>query len=452
MVGAFFFAGNYAILSDSEKKSGRNGGSCLPALSDWIKERNKKMHVRTLEPKEAYRSGLGFAVAFEAPFDLAQEKAKAEAMTMEEIEDAKKIPKRTWGAFSEDEKVLYGSIDVSSYPVRFDGSQTRMGGIGGVETLPPYRRKGAIRACMQAAFESMYEEGYGFSFLYPFSHAYYRKFGYESAAREETWTIQLSALRAADVGGSVDILLPGDDFLELTDIYNQFYATYNLSVIRQEFQRDLAQKNILEQKQYCYVWRDETGRARGFLLFKNREKVLDCTCSFASGQNAFLFLDARALEGLLYFVKTAFAADYQAIRFSLPERFPIDMIIGEGNGAQMSSCYHGMARVIHAGKVLEMCRCKGSGSLRIGLKDEQLPQNTGVWELVYEPGRPNQVQKLQVTGEEADVQLTIQDFTTLICGIHSWEDIPYMPQVKALKEADFEAVFYRKKSHVLNLF
>ena len=95
--------------------------------------------------------------------------------------------------------------------VRFDGHMVTMGGVGGVATLPEHRRKGAIRVCMDAALKKMYADGDVFSVLYPFSRAYYRQFGYEDGASMVRWTMPFASMKLPEVGGTMQLILPGDD-------------------------------------------------------------------------------------------------------------------------------------------------------------------------------------------------------------------------------------------------
>ena len=102
---------------------------------------------------------------------------------------------------------MMSTFTVSDFTVQFDGSPCQLGGIGGVATLPQYRRRGGIRACFREALPDMYGSGYDFSYLYPFSTAYYRKFGYENCVQkyvfgfEEFWAAnrEFSADKAAAI-------------------------------------------------------------------------------------------------------------------------------------------------------------------------------------------------------------------------------------------------------------
>ena len=109
-----------------------------------------------------------------------------------------------------------------------------------------------------------------------------------------------------------------------------------------------------------------------------------------------------------------------------------------------------MARVVRVEDVLSVCRCRGSGTVRIRVLDEMLPQNNAVWELTFAPGRENRVEKTEAA---ADVTMPINEFSALICGARGAEDIPWMPRIKVhMPQAPLEQVFYRKKCYIMDLF
>ena len=423
------------------------------------------MIVKILEPNEKYKASLAMAVAFEYGLDYQKEKAQALTMDDKAIAAAKAlpevpdsapalpsdafIPSLCFASLSDDEEQLYGCMDLNTFTARFDGKQVLMGGVGGVATFPQYRRLGAIRACMNSIFRHMYDHGYTLSFLYPFSRYYYRKFGYVNGGRYYTWTIPLDAIPKNAPEGSIELLAPGENMDVLTSIYNQFYETYNCSVVRRDYDRRMLEMNLLEQQQYIHIWKNKEGVPRGFMIGKKVDGILDCTTSFAL-QNAFLFLDADALAGMLGFVKTAFSTDYQAIRFMVPDNIPVDSMISEGNKASCTVNYNGMARVVSVEKALLLCRCMGSGSLKMKVRDDIIPENNAVWKLTWHPDAPNQVEKCD---GDPDVELPVSEFTALICGIRSAQEIPYIPEVAVYKQAaDLSGIFYKKNNFVMNLF
>ena len=143
------------------------------------------MLVRPITKEERLQSAQLFAIAFESPFDPNDLTPFAENPCI-------------WAAFDEESGEMMSTVYVTDYRVQFDGGRYKMGGIGGVASLPQYRRAGGIRACFQKALPILYREGYVFSYLYPFSTAYYRKFGYESCVQR-----YLAVLDLRQLGGVV---------------------------------------------------------------------------------------------------------------------------------------------------------------------------------------------------------------------------------------------------------
>ena len=125
------------------------------------------MEIRLLRPEELARTEELFALAFRLPLERGREEKPDEALH--------------WAAFDEDGEMM-STLTVPAYQMWFDGQPVRMGGIGGVSTLPQYRKRGGIRGCFEALLPELYRRGYDFSYLYPFSTAFYRKFGHRGTA------------------------------------------------------------------------------------------------------------------------------------------------------------------------------------------------------------------------------------------------------------------------------
>lgn len=400
------------------------------------------MIARKLKPEEQYLSGLNMAVAFEGGFDLEKERAAAG--------EAKADPHADhWGAFVENEENPVASFVMNKFTVRFDGHIVKMGGVGGVATLPAHRRGGAIRACVKASFRDLYDEGYLLSALYPFSTAFYRQFGFENGQPVSLWTIPLADLKLSDVGGRVRQLFPGDDLSPLLKVYNAFYGDCNLSVVREVYDPNLEKDNLLEQKRYIFVWEDETGEPGAFLIGGRDGDVLNCRTDF-SAKNGLLFRDARALRGLLYFVRTAFLSNFRSIRFAVPSFVNILSLIPEATSLECKWFLNGMLRVVNVEEALKLCRCRGAGEITVQVTDPLLPENNGIFRLTFAPGRENRVERV---GAAPDVSLNIGDFSALLCGVRSADELDWMPEAKVENPAaPLGAVFYKKPCHVLDLF
>ncbi len=400
------------------------------------------MYARKLKPNELWRSRLNMAVAFEGCFDLEKEQEKAKTEKADPRADH-------WGAFPEGEEFPVASLVMNLYDVRFDGHEVKMGGVGGVATLPAHRRGGAIRACMSASLQDLYQRGFAFSALYPFSTAYYRQFGFENGEICWFWEVPLKNLPKGDAGGRVRQLFPGDDLSPLLDVYDQVYGNRNLSVLKKQYDEGLEKDDFFQQQRWIFLWEDETGRPGAFLIGGRDGEVLNCRTDFPA-RNGLLFRDARAFTGLMSFVRTAFLANFEKIRFTVPSFVELSSLIPEVTAPGREFFFNGMVRAVNASLALELCACRGEGAVAVKVSDPVLPENNGVFRLSFAPGRKNQVERIE---GEPDVALGPGELAQLLCGIKGAEDLPWMPGVEVLRpEAPLGRVFYKKPCHILDLF
>ena len=395
------------------------------------------MRARLSRPDEMHKIDLINCVAFEGPW---------EPPKPEPGKDPQPGDMSWW--ISEDGDDFCGCIGTLPARVRFDGHVVGMTGVGGVATLPQHRRKGAIRACMNAALADMREKGDVFSVLYPFSRAYYRQFGYEDGASVNVWTVKLSAIRLPDAGGTIRLILPGEDMACVHQVYEACAKNWNLSFETCRCLKELEKRSWMKEKRYLYVWFDETGAPGGLMLFSKVNRVMDCRMEFGK-ENLMLFRDARALSAMLSFAKT-FAADYDSIRFTVPQGVRVQSLIAEGNDAQCETCYNCMARLVNVPRALELCRTAGEGGIVIGVKDDILPENSGAWRVAFNPDGENTVEK---TDAAPDVEMPVGELTQLLLGVCCAGDLPMMPRVQ-VKNADapFERIFMRKPGNIIDLF
>lgn len=403
------------------------------------------MVTRILKPDEIWRSNFVQAVCFEFPFNIEENKKKMNKETPNELTNS-----TYWGVFSDDEAELMGTIVVNNFIANFDNSSVKMGGIGGVATLPQYRHRGVIKNCFNHALLDMYNNDFVISTLYPFSRAYYRQFGFENGPFIREHTISLVALPTKSVGGTIEQLFPGDDFSPLTEIYNNFCKRYNLAICRKNYPELPSIENLLEQKRYIYLWRDENNNPRGFCIAKKTDnQTFNCTYNFGL-HNAFFALDAKAYQALFHFIRSSFISDYNFLKLDVPESIHLDSLVQEGNRFETNLLYNGMVRIINCKKALEICHCKNKGSLIIQIEDKIIPQNNGTWHIDFENNKPNQVTK---TTESPDITMPISSFSQLICGIKTAEDLTMMPEVIIHnKMAKFDNIFYTKPCYISELF
>lgn len=401
------------------------------------------MFARKLQPQEYWRSSLNMAVAFESPFEFEKEREKARTAEINPKEDL-------YGAFLSQDEPPVASLVMNKKEVRFDGSTVKMGGVGGVATLPAHRRGGAIRACMEASLRDLYDQGYALSHLYPFSTSYYRQFGFAPAAQSVRWRVRLEDLRRIPkVGGSIRQLFPGDSLAPLLEIYNKMYGDINFSCLREAFDKDLEGDKPLAQKRWIFLWQDASGEPGGFLIGSRDKDDLLC-CPDFSMKNGLLFASPQALIGLLRFVYDSFLANFQAIQFSVPSHMDMTCLLPEISGMNCRPVLNGMARAVNAEQLLRLCKCRGSGSLVIQVTDDILPENNGIFRLGFAPGQENTVERVD---SPPDIQLDVGSLAVLLGGARTTSTIPMTPGIVTGADPERLAqVFYAKPCHVLDLF
>lgn len=406
------------------------------------------MFARKLQPSEYWRAGLNMAVAFEGPFEYGKELEKSKTAEADPLEDY-------YGAFSGEEEPPVASVIMNKKQVRFDGHIVKMGGVGGVATLPAHRRGGAVRACMELSLRDLYQEGYALSHLYPFSTAYYRQYGFAPAGKTLRWRVKLQDLkRLPNAGGTVRQLLPGDDLSVLTELYGKACGDINFSCLRETFDKNLEGDKPLGEKRWMFLWSDDNGVPGGFLIGSRVKDTLHCVTEF-SGRDGLIFTDAKALIGLLNFVHAAFIANFADIEFGIPDHIELAGLLPEISAIDYRPVLNGMARAVNAEMLLRLCRCKGEGKLAIGISDNIILENNDTFLLDFAPGRENLVERVKVP---ADIELDAGNLAVLLGGCRGTDSIAMTPDIRvALPHmnaggTELAQVFYRKPCHVLDLF
>ena len=355
-----------------------------------------------------------------------------------------------WAALTDDEKTVMGTLTVNDYLVNFDGNTCRMGGIGGVATLPQYRRQGCIRSCFNAALQDMYSDGYILSYLYPFSTAYYRKFGYESCIQKQFLTVQLSTLKPDSVTGEFRMNHPRAPLTEAIRCIDRCWEqTFNMMVQHNENYYDWTRECIpAERMEYTYVYYAADGTPKAYTTFRPERlpesRHLNCS--------RFFFADREGFHGLMELFKSM-AADHKTVTFVLPAVPAMQYLLSE-LALESVDCVcktTGMVRVINVKKALEMTKYRGSGRISIEITDAQIAENNHTYTIDFADGRAVSV---TTTGNSADVKMDITAFSALLLGAAEFDDAcSCFTGIRVLNEdACYNQVFYNKKMLITDGF
>lgn len=353
------------------------------------------MKIRLLQGAERFDARLIATVAFHG-----------------RMEDAEKTRQETdretdqhWGAFDEDGTLMAHMIN-NQYMSWLDGTLIRNGGIGAVSTLPEYRRTGAVREIFKALLPYAYADGEVISTLYPFSHAFYRKFGYETVCWKNVYEFSPSVLeRNYAFDGKAALWKPGDPAEEWTELYNAFASKYNLAIRRDaRMTEEHLKGEYYKDRKFCYMLR-ENGRPVASLIFQDirhdPQAILDVQDLAWDGPEGF-----RAILGFL----ARFSADYGMVRLFLPRDIELLSLVRSPlqYDIHKSTEQSYMIRVINAVKLLEAMKKPENSRFVIRVTDEIIPGNNGVWEVTAQAVTP--------TGEAPDLDVTEKALGQLASG------------------------------------
>ena len=383
------------------------------------------MEVRKLTEKEHFEADLISCIAFHMRMEN-PEKAR---------EESEKLKTEDWGAFDERGKLMARILNYR-FNTWLDGQPVVSGGIGGVSTLPEYRNSGAIREIFRKLIPEARRNGEIISTLYPFNHAFYRKFGYETACWRNDYEFAPAVLKEYRFGGTAELWKPGDPVSEYTALYNRFARDFNLAMRRDDemMLEGHLKGEYYRDRKFGYLLR-ENGIPVAYLIFKDIRhdpmailSVEDLAWDGRAGMNALLGFLAR------------FTADYGTVRLFLPACLELFSFIRCPQSYDISQTVgHGyMIRAVIVQRLLEIIRKPDRCSFIIRVEgDEFIADNNGTWE---------------VCGKEAvrtdtapDLTVSVQAFGQLAAGCASLSEAVYRPDVTVADNRDIlERIFVRK--------
>jgi predicted acetyltransferase len=163
---------------------------------------------------------------------------------------------------------LVSSLNLSPAPLWFGRGQIDAAAIGAVATDAEERQQGYAGALMVGALRHLREKGWLLTPLWPFSFAYYRKFGWELPARDIKMTVWPDMVRRLPGDpAAVSPAEPGD--LEgIQRSYSAFALTTNCQTVRPlEWWR----KRVADDKEFlqnCLIHRDQHGEIDGYASYQ----------------------------------------------------------------------------------------------------------------------------------------------------------------------------------------
>lgn len=389
------------------------------------------MVIRQLKQEEKFMAGRISGICFhERIDDLAKKR--------QECEEAKE---EDWGAFDE-KGTLMARIINNRYTSYVDGQEIQNGGIGAVSTLPEYRNTGAVRNIFEKLLPYAYENGEVISTLYPFSHQFYRKFGYETVCYRNQYRFKPEVLKEYHFDGEAVMWEEGEDISDYFSLYRQFAPKYNLAVKREEalMKREHMKGNIYKERKFSYLLR-EKGQNVAYLLI---EDVYQKEAAFMWVEEA-VWNSPEGFRAILGFL-ARFSADYGEIELTLPYDLELYSVIRSAKAyeIQKTTRQDYMVRVINVKRMLEILSKPEGTDCRIRVCDPQIEQNNRIWHVTE-----NEVE-VAADGIETDMEVSIQAFSQLVVGAISLDEALLREDIAISAKKEKLRSLFRRKSIFIN--
>lgn len=383
------------------------------------------MEIRKLSGKERFDAYLIDTYCFHSRKDSFDN----------EREHIEKATYDYWGAFN-DSGTLMAAMVNHQFTFMLDGHPVPGGGIGSVATLPEYRESGAIRKMFRPVLADSFRRGDVISALYPFNHAFYRKFGYDTVVWKNKYEFSPALLKSYRFDGTVTRWNPGDPVTEYLDLHNRFAAQYNLPVVFDEerMEKHMKTDRLWMDRKFSYLFR-QNGEAIACLtftdIFNNPEAILqvdDCAWLNADGFNAILAFLGR------------FSADYGTVQLGLPYGIDLLRIIrtSDAYDIRRETCQDYMVRPVHVRKLLEIISKPAGCDFTLRVHDGLISENNATLRVTAE--------KVSDFTGEPDLELSVQTLGQLAVGAISVDEALLKPDVRVSRNHEtLRRVFTEKK-------
>lgn len=239
----------------------------------------------------------------------------------------------------------------------------RVGGIASVATAPEHRHAGLARSLMLDALNRLREEGVGWSALWPFSGAFYRRLGWERCHTDLLCEGSLVDLPRGGPFAPAELRPRGA-------LYRAWAARWNGPLERSEewWERRLGNFGT---PSLAYEVPDRAFLHLQLEAAEPAVKVLD-----------FLWRDAEAARALLGCLR-GFAAQAQRWQWIAPR----DAALLDPDQVQARVRPGLMLRVVDVQLALQALRPANSGGIRLKIEDDVLPWNDGCFEVAWSEGK-----------------------------------------------------------------
>jgi predicted acetyltransferase len=270
-------------------------------------------------------------------------------------------------------------------PLRISAGRDEVAGagIGGVASPPELRRRGYVAALLRHLADELRAGGVPLAILYPFKRPFYARYGWATFFERRIY--QGSPERFASFKHDTGRFVPAGpaDIAELDHIYRRaLHGRFGLVARDEAWWRERVLQLGERQPWHAYIWRDEQGHGRSYLVFRLQHE---------GGQDRLFCREIAALDPVARAQLFAFFAMHQdqvqLVRFPAPADAPVNLLLPEPVECTVEP--HFMLRLLDVPAAIEAYPFPrgAEGRLTLGVTDAWIAENQGVFELELAQGR-----------------------------------------------------------------
>jgi len=284
------------------------------------------------------------------------------------------------------------------------GEPHSMGGIAAVMAHPAYRRRGYAKALMHEALRDMRERGIHLSMLDPFSHSFYRTFGYELAMETIGYKLKPSVLPISSEQQGIRAYRE-DDLPAMMRLLESEAAHYPMCAKRSEdYWRSEELWGKSDQKLEAAVF-ERAGDLEGYILYHQKTSS-GATPPRIVKVEELVAATREARAGLLSFL-ASYNPDEFSIQLSTSRGMPLHPYLADSDvDARIQPGL--MLRLVDVEGALRFKTFRGE-PLVLDVSDDVLPENAGE----YTIGNGEVVRGAEV---EERVSLDVRQLAQLYAG------------------------------------
>jgi predicted acetyltransferase len=344
----------------------------------------------------------------------------------------------TYGLFEDDGEVM--SVLRIIYPQMWMGqSSVLMPGITNVATPPENRRSGHLNKLLLHILTEKREKGYGISTLYPFEFPFYLRFGYAHVSNTKQYEVNIASLsKFKKLGTGRWKQKKNEDWAQFNELYEKYCVGKFGLISRNETRwRFNILMNFGRTDNSCYIWYDESGQPRAYLIYRLKEsepwkrKMLIRDLAW---------LDQQGYQEIIAFIANIDSQAQEAIwEINPDDQFPL--FLDDPRAAKEEMTRGFMLRIVDAKLALEQrpYAPELAGSFSLTLRDDRLEWNDKITLQVQIEGGKAQVKAEKLQAENAGLACDVRQLSQFYMNFLSPVNAAHLKLLEVRHQRDLQA-------------